>query len=182
MTSTTKHSFDLQAARVIDVLGLFFNMISIGVCTTRDCQTPGRLVQELDTCTVYIVLVGSDPEEQLRCARSWSNWEMRSSRLIMSEDDLKMTDSDQWALQFARLEWYDFNVEMSPDASLYLCIEHTHRCIHTHIHTYIHACLHASMHTYILTYICTCMNACIYTYIYTYIHAYIHTYIHKDDQ
>ena len=37
---------------VIDVFGLFFDMLSMGDFTTRLWQTTGRLVQELDVCTV----------------------------------------------------------------------------------------------------------------------------------
>ena len=49
---TTDCSFDLQATCVILVLGLFFHMLFIGVCTTRLWQTCRRLVQELNICTV----------------------------------------------------------------------------------------------------------------------------------
>ena len=53
---TTKRSFDSQAAWVIDVLGLFFDMLSMSVCTIGHWQTYGRLVQELNVdCTVPIV-------------------------------------------------------------------------------------------------------------------------------
>ena len=37
---------------VIDVLGLSFDMLSMEFHTTRHWQTSGRLVQELDVCTV----------------------------------------------------------------------------------------------------------------------------------
>ena len=50
---TIEHSFDSQATWIIDVLGLFFDMLPIGVCTTGHLQTSGRLVQELNICTVY---------------------------------------------------------------------------------------------------------------------------------
>ena len=43
---TTERSFDSLATCVIDVLCLFFDMFSVGVCTTRHWQTSGRLVQE----------------------------------------------------------------------------------------------------------------------------------------
>ena len=43
---TTERSFD----SFIDVLGLYFDMLSMGVCT-RFWQTSGRLVQELNVCT-----------------------------------------------------------------------------------------------------------------------------------
>ena len=53
---TTKRSFDSQAMwdsrATIDVLGLFFDMLPIGVCTTGHWETSGRLVQELNVCTV----------------------------------------------------------------------------------------------------------------------------------
>ena len=49
---TTEGTFHLQAKCVFDVLGLFLNLKSMVVCTTRHCQTSGRLVQELNVCTV----------------------------------------------------------------------------------------------------------------------------------
>ena len=49
---TTELSFDSQATWVIDVFGFLFDMIFISVCTTRDWQTSGRLVQNLNVCTV----------------------------------------------------------------------------------------------------------------------------------
>ena len=49
---TTEHFFDSKTAWIIDVFGLFFDMLSMGVCTTRHWQTSGRLVQELNVCTV----------------------------------------------------------------------------------------------------------------------------------
>ena len=33
---------------------LMFDMLSMGVCTTRHWQTSGRLVQELNVCTVHV--------------------------------------------------------------------------------------------------------------------------------
>ena len=50
---TTERSFDSLATCVIGVLGLFFAMFAMGVCTTRHWQTSGRLVQELNVCTVH---------------------------------------------------------------------------------------------------------------------------------
>lgn len=55
-------------------------------------------------------LTGSDLSVQLECARRWSNWEMATSRLIVDQDLLKRADSDQWALQFARIESYVFTI------------------------------------------------------------------------
>ena len=46
---TAKRTFDSQATWVIDVLG-FFDMLSMGVCTTRHRQTSGRLVQDSIVC------------------------------------------------------------------------------------------------------------------------------------
>ena len=42
---TTERSFDSQATWVIDVLGLFFDMLSMVVLKTRHWQMSGRLVQ-----------------------------------------------------------------------------------------------------------------------------------------
>ena len=47
---TTKRSYIYTW--VFDRHGLCFDMLSMGVCTTRPWQTPGRLVQELNFCTV----------------------------------------------------------------------------------------------------------------------------------
>ena len=49
---TTERGVDPQATRVIDVLGLSFDILSMGLCTTRHCKTSGRLVQELNVCAV----------------------------------------------------------------------------------------------------------------------------------
>ena len=49
---TTERSFNSQATCVVDVLGLFFDMLSMGFCTTGHWQTSGRLVQELNIRTV----------------------------------------------------------------------------------------------------------------------------------
>ena len=53
---TTGRSFDSQATctQVIDMIGSFFEMLSMGVCTTRHWQTSSRLVQELNVCTVAV--------------------------------------------------------------------------------------------------------------------------------
>ena len=48
----TERRFDSQATWVIDMLGLFLVILSIGVCTTRYWQTSGQLVQEVNICTV----------------------------------------------------------------------------------------------------------------------------------
>jgi len=51
-------------------------------------------------------LTGRDAHVQLECARSWSSWEMSTSRLIVDHNLLKRVDSDLWALQFAKIEAY----------------------------------------------------------------------------
>ena len=51
---TTDRSCDSQATWVIDVLDLFLDMLPMGVCTSRHWRTSGRLVQELDACTVHL--------------------------------------------------------------------------------------------------------------------------------
>ena len=43
---TTQRCIESQATWVIDVLGLFFDILSRGACTIRNWQTSGRLVQE----------------------------------------------------------------------------------------------------------------------------------------
>ena len=35
-------------------MAYFIDMLSVGVCTTRHCQTSIRLVQELNVCTVHV--------------------------------------------------------------------------------------------------------------------------------
>ena len=45
--------------KVIDVLGLFFDISSMEFYTTRHWLTSGRLVQELDFCTVVIGTLAS---------------------------------------------------------------------------------------------------------------------------
>ena len=48
---TTARNTDSHATWVIGVLGLFLDMLSMGVCTTTHWQTSGRLVQKLNACT-----------------------------------------------------------------------------------------------------------------------------------
>ena len=59
---TIERSFDPQATWVIDVLGLFFDMSSTGVCTARHWQTSGRLVQELNVCNVKVSKIDQQKE------------------------------------------------------------------------------------------------------------------------
>ena len=49
---TIEPNFDSQATHVIDVLGLFCDIISLVVCTTRHWRMPGGLVRKLNDGTV----------------------------------------------------------------------------------------------------------------------------------
>ena len=49
---TNGRGVDSQVTWVIDELGLFINMLPMCVSTTRHWQMTGRLVQELNVCTV----------------------------------------------------------------------------------------------------------------------------------
>ena len=51
-----KHSSHKQVTlRSLMCLDHFFDMLSVGFCTTRHCQTTSQLVQELNVCTVLPV-------------------------------------------------------------------------------------------------------------------------------
>ena len=54
---TTERIFDSQAMQVIAFGNFFVDMLSMGVCTTRHWQTSGRLVQDLNVCTVLLLLL-----------------------------------------------------------------------------------------------------------------------------
>ena len=54
MTHKTEGIFDSQTTWVTDVLGIFFAMLSMRVSATKNWQTSGCLVQELNVCTVPI--------------------------------------------------------------------------------------------------------------------------------
>ena len=45
---TTERSFDSQATWYINQLGLFFDLLPMGVCTSRPWKMSGRLVQKLN--------------------------------------------------------------------------------------------------------------------------------------
>lgn len=51
-------------------------------------------------------LFGDDEHEQLRCARSWSEWEFATSRLVRDPDE--EPQSDEMMLAFARIENHYF--------------------------------------------------------------------------
>ena len=52
---TTERRFDPQAQWIIDVLGLFVDVLVMAICATRHWQTSSLLVQELNVCTVCMV-------------------------------------------------------------------------------------------------------------------------------
>ena len=58
----TESNFDSQATctRVLDVLDLFVDLLSMGVCTTKNWQTSSRLVQKLNVCTVQCMCPSLD--------------------------------------------------------------------------------------------------------------------------
>ena len=65
---TTGSSVDRQATWVIDVLGLFLDMISMGVCTPRNWRISSRLVQEVNVST--------------GCEMQWSMYHRNEIRLL----------------------------------------------------------------------------------------------------
>ena len=70
------------------------------------CTRPCFQVERCDMMSAYYRrLTGDDEDVKLKCARSWSNWEMSTARLLEDKDMLKRTESDTFALQFARIEW-----------------------------------------------------------------------------
>lgn len=62
-------------------------------------------VERFDMISAYYRrLTGDDKEEQLKCAKAWSRWEMATSRLHIDTELLSRVELDEWALQFARIE------------------------------------------------------------------------------
>ena len=59
-------------------LAYFIGILSTGLCTPRHRQTSGRLVQELNVCTVpYLIpnrLTYHSPSRRMRRCVSWSSW------------------------------------------------------------------------------------------------------------
>ena len=52
MTSQQSVALIRKQGFVIGVLGLLFDMLYMGVCTARHWQMSGRLVQEINVCTI----------------------------------------------------------------------------------------------------------------------------------
>ena len=63
---TTGSSVDRLATWVIDVLGLFLDMISMGVCTPRNWQISSRLVQEVYVSTVCEIQWSMNHRNEIR--------------------------------------------------------------------------------------------------------------------
>ncbi|XP_033639423.1 proline iminopeptidase-like [Asterias rubens] len=49
-------------------------------------------------------LTGDNEEEKLKCARSWSQWECSTSKLIPDQEASIKVSNDLWVMQFARIE------------------------------------------------------------------------------
>ncbi|KAK7479310.1 hypothetical protein BaRGS_00029480 [Batillaria attramentaria] len=56
----------------------------------------------------YRRLTGEDEKVKVEAAKRWSRWEMATSKLFVDSDMLQRAESDQWALQFARIECHYF--------------------------------------------------------------------------
>lgn len=53
-------------------------------------------------------LTSSDENIRTEAAKAWSTWEMATSRLFVSNDDIARAANDDWALAFARIEAHYF--------------------------------------------------------------------------
>jgi len=53
-------------------------------------------------------LFSEDDQTRLSAARAWSRWEMATSRLNVSPDDLARANSNDWSNAFARIENHYF--------------------------------------------------------------------------
>lgn len=56
----------------------------------------------------YKRLTGDNKEEQLKCAKAWSTWEMATCRLRVDKKNLERAIDDKFALAFARIECHYF--------------------------------------------------------------------------
>lgn len=62
-----------------------------------------------DMMKAYHKLLNSnDDETRINAARAWSKWEMSTSRLFVSPDDIARAAQDDWANAFARIENHFF--------------------------------------------------------------------------
>ena len=78
----TENNFDSQATRVLDVLDLFVDLLSMGVCTTWNWQTSSRLVQKLNVCTVQCMCLRLDGMVNLD--NNWSTLCLTSSNDVIA--------------------------------------------------------------------------------------------------
>jgi proline iminopeptidase len=53
-------------------------------------------------------LTGSDADEQLRCAKTWSQWEGATASLLPNPDRIRDFGADRFALAFGRIECHYF--------------------------------------------------------------------------
>ncbi|KAJ3019589.1 UNVERIFIED_CONTAM: hypothetical protein HDU68_010601 [Siphonaria sp. JEL0065] len=56
----------------------------------------------------YKRLTSSDPAVRRAAGKAWSAWEMKTSKLYVSEEMVKHAEDDTWADQFARIECHYF--------------------------------------------------------------------------
>lgn len=80
----------------IEGLGIFRLTCVVALCLPRP------------TAAYYKRLTSDDDETRLVAGRAWSRWEMSTSRLRVSKDDLDRAESDDWANAFARIESHYF--------------------------------------------------------------------------
>ncbi|KAI9345255.1 Alpha/Beta hydrolase protein [Obelidium mucronatum] len=56
----------------------------------------------------YKRLTSADPAVRREAGKAWSSWEMKTSKLYVSEEMVKHAEDDTWADQFARIECHYF--------------------------------------------------------------------------
>ena len=83
MTSQQSVALIRKLGFVIGVLGLLFDMLSMGIYTARHWQMSGHLVQEFNVCTVVPKLSGSITEA--RRAELKLEWSTRLSRELKTK-------------------------------------------------------------------------------------------------
>jgi len=65
--------------------------------------------EQSDLVTAYHKrLTGTDKDEQVKCARAWSAWEMTTSQLKVNPESMQRVQNETWALAFARIECHYF--------------------------------------------------------------------------
>ena len=56
----------------------------------------------------YRYLTGSDEKKKMECAKAWSLWEMTTSKLYISPENIAKAEDDDFAISFARIECHYF--------------------------------------------------------------------------